>query len=87
MKRLFVIVLLTLLSVNIAQAETWKEFDNKTYLGGYYAVVCHVCLDGTYHDGDVRYWRCDDSQKPYTQGCAKGILNAILGRAEITLNR
>lgn len=87
MKKLFMIVLMVLLSVSLAQAETWKEFDNKTYVGGYYAAVCHFCLDGTYNDGDKRYWRCDNSEKPYTQGCAQGILNAVLGRVEVTLNR
>lgn len=73
--------------VGNVQAQTWNEFENKTYLGGYYAAVCTACLDGTYHDGDVRYWRCDNSQIPYSQGCAKGILDAILGRIETTRRR
>ena len=63
------------------QAENWKIFDGKTYLGGYYFAVCSYCLDGRYNNDNNGYWACTDSQQSYEKGCAEGIWDAFFGDA------
>jgi len=81
-----IIALSLLLASNILIAQEWEDFDNKSYLGGYYFAVCKVCLQSSYNDDNNGYWACTESkddvviQPIYNRGCAKGIWDAFIGK-------
>ena len=83
MKKLIIAVAL-LLSTNV-YSQNWIDFKDKTYVGGYYAAVCNVCIQGRYNDDSNGYWQCTDDREVtispvYQKGCAKAVANAFFGK-------
>jgi len=83
MKKLILAILIALpISV---QAENWIDYKDKTYLGGYYAAVCNVCINGRYNNDGGRLWHCADDravtiQPVYQRGCAKAVWDAFTAK-------
>jgi len=68
-----------------AMAENWIDYKNKTYVGGYYAAVCNICIQGRYQNDTNNMWQCTDDRDAttyptYPKGCAKAIFNAMFNK-------
>jgi len=78
---------IAMLMSTTAVAQNWIDYENKTYLGGYYAAVCNVCIQSRYNNDTNNMWQCTDDkditiQPTYSRGCAKAIFNAMLGKKQ-----
>ena len=84
MKSIIAAITVLLLNVN-AYSTNWIDYKDKTYLGGYYAAVCNMCISGRYNNDGGRLWHCADDravtiQPVYQKGCAKAVWDAFIAK-------